>query len=57
MQKLARHEENQDIAMSKMTYRWLEPKNDYVKVTECLSLTRVDHEGYNIKIRSNQVER
>ena len=51
MQKLARHEETQDIAMSKMTDRWLEPKNDYEKLKKCSNLTRVDLVGYSIEIR------
>ena len=57
MQKSARYEKNQDIAIYKMTDRWLEPKNDYKKLIQCPSLTRVDPVGYSIKIRSNLVER
>ena len=46
-----------NIEISKMTDRWLEPKNDYQKLIKCPNLTRVDPKGYNIKIRSKQIER
>ena len=40
-----------------MSNRWLEPKNDYKKLIKCPSLTRVDPEGYSIKIRSKMIRK
>ena len=39
-----------------MTNKWLEPHIDCQEVIEGPSLTRVDQEGWNIKIKSNKVD-
>ena len=56
-EKMSEIWENWDIVMSKIIDRWLEPNFDYKVETKCPNLTRVDLEGYSIKIRSKWVER